>query len=66
MQPKPKNVKVVCEACGLDWAKHGEKPTLATCVDLLKAELASRPKQNSVWFGSSTTPHWLSSGGTYA
>lgn len=60
MEPKPKATQVVCEACGLDWAKHEalmktskEKPTLETCVQLLKAELASRPKQPMVWSGSS-------------
>lgn len=42
--PKPKTLKVVCDVCGLDWAAHGEKPTLEKCVELLRAELAELAK----------------------
>ena len=42
-QPKPVIVSQVCSMCGLDWERHGEKPTTEDCIRLLKAELASRP-----------------------
>lgn len=40
MKPEPVNKHVICSACGLDWNRHGAKPTLATCVKLLKDDLA--------------------------
>jgi hypothetical protein len=43
-KPEPRPLKVVCSSCGLDWEEHGEKPTLETCVELLKAEVAKRPR----------------------
>lgn len=27
-----------CSLCDLDWKRHGEKPTVEKCVELLKAE----------------------------
>jgi hypothetical protein len=42
MKPEPKVTKRVCTLCGLDWGLHGAKPTVETCVELLKAELAKR------------------------
>jgi hypothetical protein len=48
MKPKPVSKHVVCSVCGLDWDRHPKKkdkePTLEACVELLKAELASRPR----------------------
>lgn len=54
-QPAPKPTKVVCDVCGLDWAKHEaamktktQKPNLETCVELLKTALAAKvPNQYS-------------------
>jgi hypothetical protein len=43
-KPSPKPTRIVCGVCGLSWEAHGEKPTLVTCIDLLRAELAKRPK----------------------
>lgn len=61
-QPKPEPVVVstVCSLCGLDWNDHGDKPTAATCVDLLRAELAKRPQVSwtinpSSFYGSGQT-----------
>ena len=52
-KPEPINKHIVCSACGLEWEKHGEKPTLEKCVELLKAELATRSTaaqwQGRVW-----------------
>jgi hypothetical protein len=42
-KPEPINKHIVCSLCGLDWEKHGEKPVIEKCVELLKAELAKRP-----------------------
>ncbi len=42
MKPEAVPKTFVCSACGLDWKRHGEKPTLAKCVELLKADLAKR------------------------
>lgn len=44
-KPAPKATHVVCELCGLDWDMHGDDPTALTCIDLLKQELKSRPRQ---------------------
>lgn len=44
MKPEPKPLKIVCSNCGMDWEAHGPKPTVDKCVELLKAELARRPK----------------------
>lgn len=46
--PKPVPREIVCSECGLPWDRHvlatGAKTmSLAECVRLLKAELASRP-----------------------
>lgn len=43
VKPKPKATAVVCSVCGLPWGGHGSEPTLLTCVELLRAELAKRP-----------------------
>lgn len=40
-KPKPVVVSTVCSECGLPWEDHGDTPTLADCVRLLKA----RPPQ---------------------
>lgn len=42
-KPTPVVVTEVCSMCGLDWQRHGDKPTTEDCIRLLKAELASRP-----------------------
>lgn len=36
-KPKPVVVSTVCSECGLPWEDHGDTPTLADCVRLLKA-----------------------------
>lgn len=41
--PTPKHVETICSVCGLDWKRHGKAPTLETCVELLKKELAAKP-----------------------
>lgn len=43
MKPHPIAVTTVCSECGLGWELHGEKPTTADCIRLLKIELAKRP-----------------------
>jgi hypothetical protein len=60
-KPSPKPTRVVCEVCGLSWEAHGAKPTLETCIGLLRAELAKRPKPQIAFTGSSggyTIPLW--------
>lgn len=42
-KPEAVSVETICSVCGLDWDLHGENPTTEDCVELLKAELASRP-----------------------
>lgn len=44
MAPQPVPTEVKCSECGLPWDGHGDEPTLADCVRLLKAELARRPR----------------------
>lgn len=46
-QPQPVPKQVICSVCGLAWPEHGYTPTLATCVKLLKKELAKRPPMQS-------------------
>lgn len=46
--PKPVPREIVCSECGLPWDRHvlatgARTMSLAECVRLLKAELASRP-----------------------
>lgn len=48
--PRPKHTRTVCSLCGLDWHRHGDKPSAETCVRLLldevrslNAQLAHRP-----------------------
>jgi hypothetical protein len=44
----------VCSKCGLDWERHGKRPTLATCVGLLRMEvtrLRNGPNLSSETFG---------------
>lgn len=47
-QPKAVVKSKVCSECGLDWARHGAKPTLDDCVKLLKADLAKRPSYANI------------------
>lgn len=42
-KPEPVHKGATCSVCGLDWDRHVQPPTIETCVELLKAELASRP-----------------------
>ena len=44
MKPEPISKHVVCSCCGLNWEAHGPKPTMEKCVELLKAEVAKRPR----------------------
>lgn len=48
--PKPIPTAHVCSECGLDWQRHGNKPTLAKCVELLRVEVArlKGPKSKSM------------------
>lgn len=41
LRPTPVITSEVCSVCGLDWARHGDKPTAKTCIDLLRIDLAS-------------------------
>lgn len=47
--PEPVVTAQVCSVCGLPWDDHGERPTIAKCVDLLKAALALARPQMPVW-----------------
>jgi hypothetical protein len=38
-KPQPRVVSEVCTLCGLDWKRHGEKPTSEDCVKLLLEEV---------------------------
>jgi hypothetical protein len=51
VMPKPEPVAklTVCSLCGLDWSLHGEKPTMADCIRLLKAELERRPHSQVIF-----------------
>ena len=40
MKPVAVPTAYKCSVCDLPWDKHGEKPTLQRCVDLLKMEVA--------------------------
>lgn len=42
-KPQPVTVDVRCSLCDLEWAKHGDEPTTADCIRLLRAELRVRP-----------------------
>lgn len=57
-KPEPISKHVVCSECGQPWDKHGDKPTLETCVKLLKAELA-KPRPYAMQIaGSMAQPPW--------
>lgn len=58
--PKPVPASTICSECGLPWQGHKDKPTLETCVRLLKAELARRPKTSTVVWPYAT-PYWAPS-----
>lgn len=45
-KPVPVHTQTVCSVCGLDWDRHGDKPTAETCIELLKQDLA-REKQRA-------------------
>ena len=47
-KPEAVPAALKCSVCGLDWRKHGSKPTLEKCVELLKAEKA-RPNFEKEW-----------------
>lgn len=38
-KPTARVVSEVCSLCGLDWKRHGDAPTVETCVELLLAEV---------------------------
>lgn len=40
-KPEARVVSEVCSMCGLDWARHGAKPTTETCIRLLASDLAA-------------------------
>ena len=59
IKPEPVPTKIVCSVCGLDWGDHGEKPTLATCIELLKDELR-RPRYIGTPSSTMTvSPEWF-------
>ena len=39
-KPEPQPLNIVCSNCGLDWNRHGDKPTVEKCIELLKGDLA--------------------------
>ena len=50
-----------CSVCDLDWKRHGEKPTLEKCVELLKAECARLRNPNPLWMEVTGKPWSLES-----
>jgi hypothetical protein len=58
MKLEPQPLNIVCSACGLDWEKHGKKPTPADCIKLFKAELAKRPTHLSMSAATYPTTTW--------
>lgn len=52
-KPEPISNHIVCSVCGMNWEKHGPEPTLERCVELLKAELKTRPKWQPTVIGTS-------------
>jgi hypothetical protein len=61
-KPEPKPTAIVCTLCGLGWDRHEklmktktEKPTAETCVELLKADLAARPRYAPAFSGTGIT-----------
>ena len=63
-KPEPKVEREVCTVCGLDWQAHGLKPTLETCIGLLKSELAKRPRYlQGAGFSSGVYPFAIGGGG---
>lgn len=62
MKPAPQPQYVVCTNCGLDWDKHGDKPTESKCVELLKAELATAKAAGRRYSGISSYPFTSVSG----
>lgn len=53
--PKPKPTGFVCSECGLDWERHGKKPSLSICVELLKADLVKKSLTSWTIGGNQTT-----------
>jgi len=47
LTPHPVLKEVVCSECGLAWELHGEHPSLAECVRLLKAELEQAERERA-------------------
>jgi hypothetical protein len=43
VKPNPVVITTICSDCGLDWDDHGENPTSAVCIRLLKEALARKP-----------------------
>lgn len=60
MKPSPIASAHVCSACGLDWKRHGDKPSLSKCVELLKADLtrARRPSYEATGVYPITKATW--------
>lgn len=55
--PSPVPKQMVCSVCGLGWERHKRRNhTMAECVELLKAELASRPVYNFGWNTAVSSP----------
>lgn len=58
MKPEPIVVRTLCSLCDLDWEPHGDEPTTADCIRLLKIELSRRPL-NLYW--NTPRPWWATS-----
>lgn len=48
-KPEPIVVETVCSLCDQPWEDHGETPTTADCIRLLKQQLALRPAPTIAW-----------------
>lgn len=51
MKPTPKVVSTICTVCDEPWEDHGDRPTVADCIRLLKrhrAALVIRPTP-TIW-----------------
>lgn len=68
-KPEPVVVSEVCSLCGLAWGRHGDKPTAEKCIELLKADLATRPyvptitwKEPPQWWQQPVVSYGMSTG----
>lgn len=45
IKPEPKVVTTVCSLCDESWESHGDRPTTADCIRLLKARAERAERQ---------------------